>query len=213
MGEPPESPDGYTNSTALSRSPLTRVGWSLSLVVVSFLIYTPGIRQSMFVRPASTISEFGTFATVNPFLYLGMIIALFSILFINLALHEMTHKLASNMVGYHSEVRLRPIRHGREPYNYIPDEWIDKGEYQLISIAPLFVINLFAASLLIMDISPIVGVFGKSVLVANTATSADDIRTFLRGLTHDVSTIYHHRIEGHSLVVYQSVEESRSVPG
>jgi len=145
--------------------------------------------------------------------YIGIIIVLFLILCINLLLHERVHKAASNMVGYHSEVRLRPIRHGREPYNYIPGEWIDKGEYQLVSIAPLFVINLFAASLVVMDISPTVAILGKSFLVVNTATSADDIRTFLRGLTHDVTTIYHHRVEDHSLVVYKSVEESRSVPG
>lgn len=213
MGEPPEAPDSYTKPVALSRSPLSRVGWSLSLVVFSFLIYTPGIRQSMFVSPASTISGFATFATANRFLYLGVIISLFLILSTNLVLHEMTHKVASNMVGYHSEVKLKPILHRREPYNYIPDEWVDRGEYQLISIAPLFVINLFAASLIIIDISPSVAMLGKSFLVANTATSADDIRTFFRGLTDDVSTRYHHTIESHSLVVYKSVEESRSVPG
>jgi hypothetical protein len=61
-----------------------------------------------------------------------------------------------------------------------------------------------------MDISPTVVMLGRSLLVANTALSADDIRTFLRGLTHDASTVYHHRIEDHSLVVYQSVGTNNS---
>ncbi|MFC4543057.1 metalloprotease family protein [Halosolutus amylolyticus] len=205
MGGPPEAPKGNTEPEALPQNHLSRVVWMLSLIVASLLVYTPGIRQSMLASPVSTMSGFTTFATSNRFLYIGAIIAVVPVAFINLVIHEEVHKVASRMAGYRSEVKLKPICHGREPYNYIPDEWINKGEYQLILLAPLFVINLFAASLVIMDISPTAATLGKAFLVVNTATSGDDIQMFLRGITYDMSTIYQHRIEKHSLVVYRSV--------
>lgn len=206
MNEPPKPPDGYTEAEDVPRTLLSLAVWMLSLTGVSLLVYTPGIRQSLIGGPLSAGLAFAITASTHPFLYSGAIVAVVLLGLFNSILHEEVHKVASRMVGYHSEVKLKPILHARNPYNYIPDEWVDKGEYHLILLAPLFVINLFAALLVIADVSPTVGTLGKAFLVVNTAASGDDIRMFLRGLASDESTKYHHGINNHSLDVYKAVE-------
>lgn len=201
MRELPESPNGYTEPKAVPRSLLSSVVWMILVAGGSLLVYTPGIRQSLIVSRIGVILEFE-----DPIQLLFPIIIVLFIAFINTVIHEKVHEIASGMVGYHSEVKLKPMLHGKNPYNYISGNWIDVGEYQLITLAPLFVINLFAASLVIMAVSPIATVLGKVVLVVNTVTSGDDIRMFVRGLRSDDSTKYYHDIDGRALAVYESVE-------
>lgn len=206
MDGSPAAPEGYTEPEVVPRRLLSLAVWMLSLTGISLLVYTPGIRQSLIAGPLSTGLGFAITASTHPILYGGAIVAVVLLGLINSVIHEEVHKVTSRMAGYHSEVKLKPILHARNPYNYIPDEWVDKGEYHLILLAPLFVINLFAALLVIADVSPTVGTIGKAFLVVNTATSGDDIRMFIKGLTSDASTKYHHEIDNHTLNVYRSVE-------
>lgn len=202
MTERPDPPDGYTDPGVVPGSRLRQLLWLLIMLGISIVVYLPDVRRAVIENPVSLIAGFS-----GPIHYFGAIAGIILLTFVNMVIHERVHKVASRLTGYESVLRLKkPIRHGKEPHNYIPNAWVNGGDYKLILLAPLFAINLFAASLVIMAISPVTTTLGKAFLVVNTATSGDDVRMFIRGLTSDESTKYHHGIDNHSLVVYESVE-------
>lgn len=190
-------PNGYKEPISYQSSPWVRGAWVVGLFTISLFIYTPTIRYTLLTDPIAVLDMI----LVNS---LEIIIVGGAISILNVIPHEYFHNIVARSLGYPAVIKWNARLNHREPFNFIPDFWIDTREYNIILLSPLVLINSIAASLVIMEISPLVNYIATAVLLINTATSSDDVRMVLTDSLKSDSAKIKQQIEDGSLVAYRS---------
>lgn len=193
----PDPPQGYKEPISLQSNSWGRGAWIVGMFIVSILIYTPSIRHTLLTEPIAILNVI----TVNA---LEIIVAGVSIAVLCVVPHEYSHNIVAKSMGYPANVKWNALLNNSEPFNYIPDIWIDTNEYNIILLSPLFLINFIGALLVIMEISPLVSYFATAILIINTLMSSDDIRMVLIDFFKQNPAKVKQKIEDGSLVVYRA---------
>lgn len=96
------------------------------------------------------------------------------------ALHEGSHYAVLKSLGHQPEFQWKWYWL-KNPFIYAPGKWIKGSHYTLSLVAPLFIVNSIAATLVIADISRMFNQLGTAILVVNTASASNDMKELFWG--------------------------------
>ncbi|QGN05864.1 DUF3267 domain-containing protein [Halorhabdus sp. CBA1104] len=193
----PSPPKGHEQPVAYQTSLWKRAILVICFFSISVVIYSPPIRNILLADQITLLKA----VVSNPLEVIlgGSVMAVLTVI-----PHEYSHKFVASSLGYPAQVNWKPLQKLNEPYNFIPGNWIDAKEYNIILLSPLLIVNVIASALVIAEIAPLVNYIATAMLVFNTAMSSDDIWMVLTDIANSDSAKIAHQIEDGSLVVYRS---------